>query len=193
MVAIDGHIGTGVRPILNIKLRLAGFVGLAAAALTLAIMASHGFNEDGLRRGSEFSWRFASFVFAAAAMIGPVCRLIPLGICKSLGLQRRQLIWSFCISYGVFLASMILPNTLGGVTHEDATTGMTLFSLFGGGTAAVLAYATGRNAAARMERKRGVRCSVLPHPSSGSPIPLPVWRTFPARTGPMPFTASASA
>jgi hypothetical protein len=153
VVAIDSHIGTGVRPILNIRLPLAGVVGLVAAALTLGIMASHGFNDDGLRLGSELSWRFASFVFVAAAIAGPVRRLVPLGICKPLGLQRRQLIWSFCISYGVFLASMILPNTLGGVTHEDATTGMTLFSLFGGGAAAVLAYAAGRDAAARLGEK----------------------------------------
>ena len=153
MVAIDSHIGAGARPILNVQLPLAGFVGLAAAALVLGTMASHGFNDDGLRIGSELSWRFASFVFVAAAIAGPLCRLIPLGLCKPLAAQRRQLIWSFCISYGVFLAAMILPNTIGGVTHQDATAGMTLFSLFGGGTAAVMAYAAGRDAVARLGEK----------------------------------------
>jgi len=153
VVAIDSHLGVGARPVLNVKLPLAGFVGVAAALLTLATTASHGFSDDGLRLGSEFSWRFASFVFFAAAIAGPLCRLAPLGICKPLSLQRRQVIWSFCVSYGVFLASLILPNTLGGVTHQDATAGMTLFSLLGGGAAVVLAYAAGRHAAVQLGEK----------------------------------------
>jgi hypothetical protein len=153
VVAIDSHIGIGSRPILNVQLPLAGFVGLAAAALVLGTMASHGFDDDGLRIGSELSWRFASFVFVAAVIAGPLCRLIPLELFRPVAARRRQLIWSFCVSYGVFLAAMVLPNTLGGVTHEDATAGMTLFSLFGGGAAAVMAYAAGRNAVARLGEK----------------------------------------
>jgi hypothetical protein len=103
--------------------------------------------------GSELPWRLASLVFFLAAVAGPICRLIPLGICRSLNGLRRQLIWSFCASYGVFLAALLLPNTLGGVSHDDATAGMILFALFGGCAAAVMAYAAGRNAKAQLGEK----------------------------------------
>lgn len=158
MTAIDGSLNPGVRqrgarPILNVEITLAGFVGIAAALLGLSAMAVHGFNDDGIRLGSEISWRFASFVFFAAVIAGPICRLVPLAVCKSLGSLRRQLVWSFCASYGVFLASLILPNSLGGVSHEDATAGMTLFALFGGMAMAVMAYAASRQALARLGEK----------------------------------------
>ena len=116
-------------------------------------MATHGFDNDGIRLGSEITWRFASFVFFAAVAAGPVCRLVPLDVCKRLDAVRRQLIWSFCASYAVFLASLLLPNSVGGVTHDDATAGMILFSLFGGLAMAVLAYAASLQAAARVGEK----------------------------------------
>jgi hypothetical protein len=161
VVAIDSHIGTDSRPILNFKVPLAGLVGLAAALLALGIMALDGFHDSGLRLASEAAWRFASFVFFAAAIGGPLCRLIPMEICKQLGALRRQLIWSFCASYLVFLATLILPNTVGGVTHEDATAGMTLFSLFGGLTCGVMAYTASSEAAVLLgERARRALLSV---------------------------------
>lgn len=152
MVAIDST-HAGVQPVLKVKIPFAGFVGAAAVCLAFATMARHGFDEPGLRLASELDWRFASFVFFAAAIIGPVCRLIPYGPFRHLNGLRRQMIWSFCASYGVFLASMILPSTLGGVSHDDATLGMTMFSLFGGGAAAVMAFAATRDAAARLGEK----------------------------------------
>lgn len=154
MLAIDGstnpHIrsayGRPAQPVLNVDLTLAGIIGLVSAALGLGAMVLHGFNNDGVRLGSEITWRFASFVFFAAAIVGPLCRLVPHPICRALNPLRRQLIWSFCASYAVFLASLLLPNTAAGVTYDDTTAGMTLFSLFSGLAALVMAYAASRQA-----------------------------------------------
>ena len=146
MVAIDSDIGAGSQPILNVKVPMSGMAAAAAILVALAGMVLHGFNDAGLRLASEWSWRFASFVFVAAAMTGPLCRLLPFAGAEVLGAIRRQMIWSFCACYGVFLAVMLLPNALGGVTHDDLTAGMTIFSLFGGFIVAALAYATSLDA-----------------------------------------------
>jgi hypothetical protein len=143
------------QPIFHVKIPLAGYVGLAAALLALGAMAGHGFDDAGIRYGGELAWRFASFVYLAAIIAGPLGRLLPYGSLKSLNGLRRQLIWSFCASYGVFLASLFLPNGLGGVTHDDSSAGMTFFVLFSGCAAAVMAYAASRHAKARFgERVR---------------------------------------
>ncbi len=152
MVALDST-HAGVQPVLKVKIPFAVFVAAGGACLAFAAMARHGFDEAGLRLASELDWRFASFVFFAAAVTGPLNRLIPYGPFRLLGGLRRQMIWSFSASYAVFLASMLLPNTLGGVTHDDATLGMTMFSLFGGGAAAVMAFAATREAAAQLGEK----------------------------------------
>ena len=59
--------------------------------------------------------------------------LIPSQALRQLCEQRRQLIWSFCASFGVYLASVLVPNTLAqpGLDHDGLTAGMTLFVLFG--------------------------------------------------------------
>ncbi|HWY62359.1 MAG TPA: hypothetical protein VNW15_10710 [Rhizomicrobium sp.] len=161
MSAVDGHGGADARPILNVELPLAGIVGIAAALLALGTMVLYGFHDSGVRFASELAWRFASFVFFVAIVAGPLCHLIPLAICKSLGPLRRQLIWSFCASYAVFLASLLLPNAVGGVTHDEATAGMTVFSLFGAATIGVMAYAASDNAVALVgERSRNALLSV---------------------------------
>jgi hypothetical protein len=161
VVAAYGHSGADARPVLNVKLPLSAIVGIAAAMLVLGTLVLHGFDDSGIGLAGEVAWRFASFVFFAAIVAGPLCRLIPLAICKSLGPLRPQLIWSFCASYAVFLASLLLPNTVGGVTHEDATAGMTVFSLFGGVIIGVMAYAASPHAAALVgERARGTLFSV---------------------------------
>jgi hypothetical protein len=136
VIAIDSSAHAA--PVFKIKIPFFVFVGAAAASLAFATMARYGFGEAGLRLASELDWRFASLVFFAAAHLGGL---------------RRQMIWSFCASYAVFLASMLLPNTLGGVSHDDSTLGMTVFSLFGGGAAAVMAFAATREAAARLGEK----------------------------------------
>lgn len=151
MVTIDSGIHAGTRSVLNAGITLSGATGVAAALLGLCVMAAHGFDGDGLRLGTQITWRFASFVFFAAVTAGPLCRLIPLDACKRLG--RRQLVWSFCASYIVFLGSLVLPNSVGGVIHDDATAGMILFSLFGGLAVLVMAYAASRKAVARVGEK----------------------------------------
>ena len=145
MVAIDSGMDSG--RILNVKVPLAGIIALVAALLGFGAMAVHGFNDRGLRLGSELDWRFASLVFFIAIAAGPVCRMLPLAICRDSEAPRRQLIWGFCASYAVFLAATLLPNTIGGVTHQDLTAGMTVFAIFGGAIVVVLAYATGQGAA----------------------------------------------
>jgi hypothetical protein len=152
VVALDStHSGT--QPIFQVQVPVAAIVAGVTAALSLTLMVRHGFDDAGLRLASEMSWRFASFVFVAAVTVGPVCRLVPFGFCKRLNGLRRQTIWAFCASYGVFLGALLLPNTLGGVIHQDATLGMTLFALFGGGAAVVLAYAASREAGQRLGEK----------------------------------------
>jgi hypothetical protein len=148
VVALDSEVNLGHSRVLNVKMPLAGIVAAMAALIGLIAMAMHGFNDRGLRLASELDWRFASFVFFAAAIAGPVGRMLPLDIGKQLRALRRPLVWSFCASYAVFLAALLLPNTLGGVTHADLTAGMTVFSLFGGFIVAVMAFAAGREAVA---------------------------------------------
>jgi hypothetical protein len=140
-------------PLLNVKVPLAGMAGLAASLLALGAMAIHGFDQAGIGLAGQLTWRFASFVFFAAAIAGPLGRLMPFTLFKTLYALRRQLIWSFCASYGVFLATLLLPNSLGGVTHDDATAGMIFFAMFGGTAMAVMAYAASRDAKARFGEK----------------------------------------
>jgi hypothetical protein len=122
---------------------LAGFTAVAATFLTLAVMAANGFGDKGLRLGSQAAWRFAFFVFFAALIAGPLCRLVPLGLCRHLGAQRRQLIWSFCAAFGVYLATVIVPNTFHTdmLGHEGLDAGTILFVLFSGALVSVMAYA----------------------------------------------------
>ncbi len=149
MVAIDSSIGTDRQPVLNIPLTLSLATGAAALVLGLGTMLLRGFDEAGLRQASEINWRFASFVFAAAAVTGPLCRLIPLPACQALGAQRAQVIWSFCAAYAVYLAILVMPN-VAGLSHDNLTSGMMIFSMFGGGIAAVLAWAAHPASAAQL-------------------------------------------
>ena len=149
LVSIDAGVHSSARqPILNVEMTMPGIVGLFCATLAFGTLVLHGFDGTGVRLAGEVTWRLAAFVFFAAAVAGPVSRLLPLEGMRHLMALRRQLIWSFCVSYGVFLAMTLLPNTLGGVLHADLTAGMTVFSIFGGFIVAVLAYATGTDAAA---------------------------------------------
>jgi hypothetical protein len=116
---------------------------LAVAVLvSLAGFAAHGFAENGLRLGSQLAWRFACFAFFAALIVGPASRLIAWDWARRLGKDRHQMIWGFCASFGVFIATLIVPNTLApaSVDHEGLTFGMALFAIFGGVLTAVIAY-----------------------------------------------------
>lgn len=122
---------------------LSAFTASLAGVATVAVMAANGFSENGLRLGSQTAWRFAFFVFFGALVAGPLCRVTPFGLCRALGPQSRQLMWSFCAALGVYLASVIVPNTLGpqSLHHEGLTAGMMLFVAFCGVLTATMAYA----------------------------------------------------
>ena len=90
-----------------------GMIAIASALVCLGGFAAHGFGENGLRLGSELTWRFTVLAYFAAAIAGPVTRLVPGKRLQRLGQERRQLLWGFCASFGVFLASLLVPNTIG--------------------------------------------------------------------------------
>ena len=147
MVAIDDsavldtshHLRIGKLP----PFTLTAFTASLAVAATVAVMAINGFSENGLRLGSQTAWRFAFFVFFGALVAGPLCRVTPFGLCRALGPKSRQLMWSFCAALGVYLASVIVPNTLGpqSLHHEGLTAGMMLFVALCGVLTATMAYA----------------------------------------------------
>ncbi len=125
-----------------LRVPLWGLIALAATLVCLGGFAAHGFNENGLRFGNQLAWRFACPVFFAATIAGPVTRIVPWEWLRRAGQERRQLIWGFCASIGVYLASLIVPNTLTptSLDHEGLTAGMVLFVIFGAVLTMVIAY-----------------------------------------------------
>jgi hypothetical protein len=139
---LDVHDTAFTHGLGHLRFPLWGLIALAAAAVCLGGFAAHGFNENGLRFGNQLAWRFACVVFFAAAVAGPVTRLVPWAWLRRAGEERRQLIWGFCASIGVYLASLIVPNTLAppSLDHEGLTAGMALFVIFGAALTMVIAY-----------------------------------------------------
>lgn len=127
---------------------MTGFIAALAVLVALAALTAYGFSENGLRMSSQMAWRFAFFVFFASLVAGPLCNLGPFGLCRYLGPQRRQLVWSFCAAFGVYLLSMFVPNLLlpPSLHHEGLTGGMMLFIAFSGALAATMAYAASPHA-----------------------------------------------
>lgn len=114
-------------------------VGGAAAALVLGAIIFRGFSENGFRLGSQLAWRYTSMVFFVALVAGPLCRIVAhflphLSPPPSLG---RKLVWGFCVSYGVYLLSVFLPNVI------QLSAGATLMTLFGSGVVLVMAATAG--------------------------------------------------
>ena len=142
MVALDNTASVGrigiprLKPTLKSNLGpLVGGIAGCAVALVIGAILFRGFAENGFRLGSQLAWRYASLVFFAALVAGPVCRLAArvfpsLTPPESLG---RKLIWGFCASYGVYLLSVFLPNVI------QLSPGATLMVLFGGSVALVMA------------------------------------------------------
>ena len=122
-------------------------IGAVAALLTLLGFAARGFSDNGFRLGSEFAWRFACLIYFAAVTAGPLARLIPSQTLKQICQARRQLVWGFCAGFGVYLASILLPNAPSVPGYDGLTAGMTIFVVFGGLLVSVIAYAAGRPAA----------------------------------------------
>jgi hypothetical protein len=136
MVALDSNalFGPGRRFKLTLG-PLVGGIALMAMLLVLGAILARGFSENGFRLGSQLAWRYASFVFVAAVVAGPFCRIMArflpsLTPPESLG---RKLIWGFCAAYGVYLVSVFLPNVI------RLSAGATLMTLFGSLVVAVMA------------------------------------------------------
>ena len=150
MVAVDDCSGLdSVRTPRLPLASLSGFTAIVAALASLMVIASGGFSESALRLGSLVAWRVAFVVFFAMLTAGPLCNLVPFGLCHALGRQRRQLIWSFAAAFGVYLLSVLVPNLVLPPTqvHEGLTGGMILFVLFAGALVAAMAYAATPHAA----------------------------------------------
>jgi hypothetical protein len=139
MVALDNAALIG-QPVRASRLRLSlsplvGAVALGAAMIVMGAIFYRGFTDNGFRLGSQLAWRYASLVFFAAMVAGPLCRIaarfVPSFTApESLG---RKLVWGFCASYAVYLLSVFVPNVIA------LSAGATLMVLFGGGVALVMA------------------------------------------------------
>jgi len=113
---------------------LVGTIALLAVILTLGGIVARGFAENGFRLGSQLAWRYAAIVFFAALSAGPVCRIAArTGYFTCPEALSRKLVWGFCLSYGVYLLSVFLPNVI------RLSAGATLMVVFGGSVAAVMA------------------------------------------------------
>jgi hypothetical protein len=138
MVALDNHAIFGSSRVPRLRFSLAPLVAgiaLVTALLVLGAIVFRGFAENGFRLGSQLAWRYTFFVFFAAMVVEPVCRLTARFLPdfswpESLS---RKLFWGFCASYGVYLLSVFLPNVI------RLSGGATLMVVFGGSVALVMA------------------------------------------------------
>lgn len=123
-------------------------IGLAAILIFLGGFAARGFSDNGLRFGSELTWRFTFCVYFAAIAAGPLARLMPIESVRRICEGRRQLIWGFCASFGVFLASVLVPNTFTqpGLDRDGLTAGMSVFIILGTILVLVIAYTASHGA-----------------------------------------------
>jgi hypothetical protein len=138
MVALEhpAFFSHGKVPRLRLSLGpLVGSIAVIALALVLGAILFRGFGENGFRLGSQLAWRYASFVFFAALVAGPACRVAARFFPATTppASLSRKLVWGFCASYGIYLLSVFLPNVI------RLSAGATLMVLFGGGIALVMA------------------------------------------------------
>ncbi len=132
-------------------------IAIFAALLCLGGFAVRGFSDNGLRLGSQLAWRFTFLVYFAAIVAGPLARLVPSQTLRRLCEERRQLVWGFCASFGVYLASILVPNTLTLPGPDRDTAGMSVFIVFAAALVLVVAYTTSRQAASFLgDKARGV-------------------------------------
>lgn len=132
MVALDNLVLMGALP-RSRRLPPAALIAAAAVAVVLASQILRGFTENGFRLGSENAWRFTFFVFFAALVAGPVKRLLARHLPLLERLDSCQLVWGFCASYGVFLASLLVQPVM------PLTAGLGLFVLLSTVVTAVMA------------------------------------------------------
>src|SRR5580692_7074078 len=137
MVALDNQAFFGSR-VPRFKLTLGPLVGgiaLGSLLLVVGAILVRGFAENGFRLGSQLGWRYASFIFFLALVAGPLCRTAArffpgLPVPESLS---RKLVWGFCLSYGIYLLSVFVPNVI------RPSAGAALMVLFGGAVVLVMA------------------------------------------------------
>jgi hypothetical protein len=122
-------------------------IGVVAALLTVTGIAARGVSDNGFRLGSQFVWRFTCLIYFAAVIAGPLARLIPSETLRRICQGRRQLVWGFCVSLGVYLVSVLLPNTPPLPGGDSLTAGMAIFVGFAGLLASVIAYCASQPAA----------------------------------------------
>ena len=138
MVALDPVAFSSQVRVPKFKLSLTPLVAalaMVSGALVIGALISRGFSENGFRLGSQWAWRYACFVFFAALVGGPACRILARfhpDFTPPASLSRR-LVWGFCASYGVYLLSVFVPH----VIHPSA--GAAMMVLFGGMVAVVMA------------------------------------------------------
>jgi hypothetical protein len=136
LVALDNHAFSGPSRGLRLTLGpLVGTIAIVAVLLVLGAILARGFAENGFRLGSQLAWRYASFVFVTALIMGPLCRIVAyffpaFTLPESLS---RKLVWGFCAAYGVYLLSVFVPN----VIHLSA--GAMLMTVFGSTVVLVMA------------------------------------------------------
>jgi len=101
-------------------LGLSGLTAIIAALTVLATVAGYGFSESGFRMGSK--WHGVS-PFSSFSPCGrrPALQSRALRPLRHLGPQRRQLVWSFCAAFGVYLFSVFAPNVILPSLHASFT------------------------------------------------------------------------
>src|SRR6185312_6123209 len=78
MVALDNSALFSSNKFPRLKFILGPLVAgitVVAIALVLGAIQARGFSENGFRLGTQFAWRYASFVFFAGLVADPACRL----------------------------------------------------------------------------------------------------------------------
>ena len=136
MVALDNHAFSGPGRGLRITLGpLVGAIAIVAVLLVLGAILARGFAENGFRLGSQLAWRYASFVFVTALIMGPLCRIVAYFFPAFTPPESlsRKLVWGFCAAYGIYLLSVFVPN----VIHLSA--GAMLMTVFGSTVVLVMA------------------------------------------------------
>ena len=116
---------------------LVGGIALGAVILVAGPVFFHGFSENGFRQASRLAWRYASLIFFAALVAGPLCRVAAHFVPHLTPLESlsRRLVWGFAASYGVYLLAVFVPHMI------QLSQGATLMVLLGGGLAAMMAGA----------------------------------------------------
>jgi hypothetical protein len=150
MVALDNHAMFGSSRVPRLRITLAPLVAgiaLVTALLVLGAIVFRGFAENGFRLGSQLAWRYTFFVFFAAMVVEPACRLIARLVPDFAWPESlsRKLFWGFCASYGIYLLSVFLPNVI------RLSGGATLMVVFGASVALVMAVTS-----APLKRQNGV-------------------------------------